>query len=431
MITIDDPNAFGTGYHYQFPELTAQEEYRAWYYGNFATLLPPSTIDNGFALFNESDRIDVPVLKIASDFYAAAAMAETPASTSDQESVQQWIKENVAMLDRALRRGAFYWSIHGLGVWTAEEGYIRAVDPLAYFRIGEEDQEDALVGHIIAYRYRETEDEGERLVHSQEEPNRVKVMKLIGETSTVQTFAYDGNIIQEALTGIEQSPITAICVAGTGDSWYGSVRTLVSGIISSLTNIDVSINRFTNKPVYIPANVYENIRLSLQDAVKVAPSLAQISAEFNKVVRPSISIDPESEPPMGSAEVLELTGHFESLRTKLDLFFLGSGLPPSSFGIGVGRGESGIAREKAQDAASSRVRAFRGDVSECLPRLAVAAGMPDSEVSFNWVTPPFEDRSKRQEELLNLLNAGVLNAEQVAIALGWEYIGGDGNGSGE
>ena len=108
----------------------------------------------------------------------------------------------------------------------------------------------------------------------------------------------------------------------------------------------------------------------------------------------------------------------------LDLFFIASGLPPSSFGIGIGRGESGFARERAQDAASSRARAYRRDLAECLPILVRAAGIPgNGKVSFNWSAPPFQDRSKRQQELLALEAQGIITKEQVASALGWEFMG--------
>ena len=420
MIIIDDPTAFGEGYSFEFPELREQEQYRQWYEGNIATLLPTSTIDNGFKLFNEEDRVNVPILKIASDFYAAAAVGEMPSASSESEEALEWLKTNTAMLDRALRRGTYYWSIHGLGVWTAEEGFIRAVDPLAYFRVGEPDQEDSLVGHILAYRYRQTEDDGERLVHSIDIPNRVKVIKLIGELSTVQIFRYDGTTVGDALTGVEASPVSAICVAGQGDSWYGSVQSLVSSIISSLTNIDVAINRFENRAKYYPAGVIDNVRQAVL-SLGMTATPEELSARLNNIVRPILTLGAnDEEPPMLSNELIELSGHFEALRTQLDLFFLGSGLPPSSFGIGVGRGESGIAREKAQDAASARVRAYRRDLAECLPNLAVNAGAPQEPLSFNWSAPPFEDRSKRQQEILALLTANVIDTEEARSALGWQ-----------
>ena len=181
MIILNDIEAFGPGYHFNFPEVAQQESYRDWYNQQYGTLLPAPTIDNGLKLFDSTDIIRASIFKMTSDFYASAVLSEPPAHSSESEEAIAWLMQNSASLDRALRRGTFYWSIHDLGVWTAEPGFIRAIDPNAYFRVGERDQPDALVGHIIAYRYREPESEDERLnAGIINIPNRIKVIKVSG-----------------------------------------------------------------------------------------------------------------------------------------------------------------------------------------------------------------------------------------------------------
>ena len=98
-------------------------------------------------------------------------------------------------------------------------------------------------------------------------------------------------------------------------------------------------------------------------------------------------------------------------------------MPVSSFGIGIGRGESGYAREKAQDASSSRIRAYRRDTADCFPGLCRAAGAPKAGMlSFNWATQPFVDKSVAQEWLLRLYQAGVITLDELREGLGYAPI---------
>ena len=207
-----------------------------------------------------------------------------------------------------------------------------------------------------------------------------------------------------------------------GSPGTGSVRDVASRLLISLTGLHSDIGRWRNRIQYLPSSVAENMRQTLM-AVSPDRSIVtarDIKAELESTVRPVVALDTsEEDPPMTASDVLELTGIFEEFRTLADLFFLGSGLPPSSFGIGIGRGESGVARERAQDAASSRARAYRRDLAECLPQLALAAGMPQAEVTFNWSAGPFEDRKARQQELLELKKEGIIDAAEVRAALGW------------
>ena len=285
--------------------------------------------------------------------------------------------------------------------------------------MGQPDQHDADVGHIIAYPYRQR-DLSELNVHATGlEPNRIKVIKMSQGVSTIQHFLLAGGIVGSAITGLEPAPIRAIVTAGMGDSWYGAAKPIAAALVSQFSNLEIELNRWYNRATYYSAGVGNSMREQLTNEGR-GLDLRAIKVMLDKTVRPVILLQGEDIAPINEVNAPQLESVFTAVRTLLDIFFMTSGIPPSSFGIGIGRGESGYAREKAQDAASANARAYRRDLTQGLPTLVKAAGFPQSgEVSFNWSAPPFQDRTSRQQELLSLLNAGVITKEEVRKALNW------------
>lgn len=434
---VPDIRAFGTGYHTQDLRKVQASERAEWYDARYdKTLLPPSSsIASGRALLADADIINLPIFQLASDFMANAVLGESPASSPNTQAQTAWVDENETMIDRALRRATRYWSIHDYAVFTAEPGYIRAIDPISYYRVGEPDQRDATVGHIIAYPYREPVldeiQQGEAVF--ERIPNRIRVDKVYpdGQGATTQVFEYDGaSIIGRALTGEESSPYTAVVTAGAGNAWYHGAKDLAARIILGISNVDQDLNRFRNRIRWYPNSVATDMtnevpqeqRIEIADngSVRVLNS-GEVKAKIERRIRPVVILSGDDTDPMDDgAGGIMLDAPFEQLRTALDLFFMTSGLPPSSFGIGVGRGESGVARERAQDAASARARAYRRDLTDGLPILCERAGAPaGGPIGFNWSAPPFQDMTARQQELLSLHSAGIVTATEVRNSLGW------------
>ena len=298
---------------------------------------------------------------------------------------------------------------------------ITAVDPVAYYRVGAPDQPDELVGHIIAFTWREKTIEELNTIHDTEIPNRMTVLKVSGGESRQEVFEYTEGIIGN-LIETEETAVTGICVAGHGESWYSDVQDLAARIMTEYTLIFDDLNRNRNRPIYLPASIRTDIEFALQTKGLEAVTAEDVAREIRKIIRPYITLTEEdSQFPEGlNDSTLDLEAPFEAYNTSLDLFFIGSGLPPSSFGIGIGRGESGYAREKAQDAATARARRYRQDISDCMPDMVVGMGAPaNGEYAFNWSSPPFQDRSAHQAEILGQLAANVITREEAREALGW------------
>lgn len=406
--------AFTPGFNTNFVEKNNDKRYLEWYDSKYNSLLPAPTIANGRKLYTLGHDLGLPLFKLASDFIADAVLNDLPTTTGSDE----FVAEYMPMIDKALRRGTRYWSILDRGVWTAEPGMMRAVNPQFYYRVGEPEQKDALVGHIIAYPYRERTASEQLLPAANLIANRIRVTKIVQGRAIVQTFMYTENsVVGQPVTGPEVSPITEVCTAGEGDSWYGGVKDLASQIIIEYTNSLQDINRFRNRTRFMPVSVANEIRNSLTMAGRQA-TLTQITNLWEDLIRPVVGLVEDDMKPESQRDVLDLSATFESFRSQLDLFFMASGVPPSSFGIGIGRGESGVAREKAEDAAAARARAYRRDLMECLPRMARAMGSTE-ELSFQWITSPFEKASEKLEEIMTLLAAGIISVEEARSALGW------------
>ena len=412
-------SAFTTGFQYRFVEVTNGLNWRDWYQGNYHTLLPASSsVDNGMSLIN-GQPIRYPLFRLTSDFYANAALGDMPTYSSENEALNQWMQENFASLDKVLRRGTHYWSIDDVAVFaTQADGSVEAINPLFYFRVGTPDVPDRLVGHILAIRY--TEKDANLQLHPEIKlpPNRCRVIKLRDGVATEQTFSYAPDIVGQPLTPEQPSPVTNICVAGGWDPWYGSAREVAAALIITLSVQGVQLNRYANRPLYVPMQIMDALR---QELPQPGATMSAAMAAFNNLTRPAIGISGMDDMKVGYGDLQEdFDSRSDYILTLWDSYFLSSGLPPSSFGIGIGRNASGLAREKAQDAASARVEAYRRDLAECLPTIIRGMGAPEGEITFNWSSPPFQTREGRVEEILSLYDRKLITPNEARLALGWQ-----------
>ena len=350
----------------------------------------------------------------------------------ENESADEWLKENFNMLRKALRRASRYWSWGDLGVLRSEvvDGFplITAVKPYNYFRVGEPETDDRLAGHVLAYRWREkTEDELKQGDAGHNHPNRITLIKVAQGESVREVYRFDGNVIQERIDE-EASTVTHVSVAGEGEPWYSGARTGAIRIMTLMTLIVKEISRFVNRTRYIPSSLvfqmFESVREQIGEDTQRNATL--ISEEFNKLIDPVVATPNVDQVPEESAVILQLTDMFEMLKHEQDLFSITSGVPPSAYGIGIGRGESGYAREKAMDAAAGRVNEYRNDILSSLPALCEGAGLsPEAKPSFRFITPAFQSKQAYTDIILAIEERQIISKKQAAEALGFEYEGTD------
>ena len=455
MIILPNIEAIGPGFNWNRELTYKQRRWWRWYEQiDYRDVFPANpTTSNGLALLGPApppnpkeleqnigrpgqrdypDLQIIPIHKLASDFIRHATISEAPIFSAQSETQSEWLADAMPSIFAAIRRATRYWSVHDLAVLTAEQDadgnpVVRAVDPISYVRIGQREQRDALVGHALIYPYRDPYGPEEDKVGVNETPNAVMVVKFMpGGENWVEHYEYSGTQIGRQKSR-ERSSIQAICVAGAGESWYDGSQDTAARIMIMLSLIHRAISRYENRTRYIPAEVASQIHDVIATAERGAGreppmDFRSITEMLEATANPVIAVGSGDVPPESPRDDLMLDYYFEAARTNLDLFWLLGGLTPSSFGIGVGRGESGVAREKAQDAAVSRARAYRRDLAECLPELCAGAGMPmveGSNVSFGWTSSPFENQQSRTENLVMLHREGIITREDARSWLGF------------
>ena len=420
VVSLDQ---FGPGFQFVFPRVTAEERWDKWYNSDFASLWPEPSIDNGLKLIKEQgDLITMPLFQIASDFYTEATVSERPAVSTDSEELRVWLEDNETELYKAIRRGVRKWSIKGrLILATHDDGTLREVDPTAYFRVGSFEDPDDLVGHVIAYRYYEYDELELKSPFSYRHPNRVRVIKYAPEQNinTVQVFGFAGHVIGEPMTGLEPAGISALCVGGDGDSWYGDAQRVAAQFMIRLTNNQRVLNLHDNRPLLLPQSILAN------NAPGDTRTNTQRLQAFRELISPVVTYHDEDK--VGSIGVVgkdyALVEARESLFQLATLYYLISGLPPSAFGINIGRNESGEARARAQDRAAARIRSLREDLSRCLPVLIKGMGAPEGDIKFSWRTSPFDNRDEREARILEMYSMDQLvgrNEARTLLGLGME-----------
>lgn len=310
---------------------------------------------------------------------------------------------------------------------VTDDNKLQAVKAYNYFRVGSYDDPDEVVGHIIAYVYYEPTKPNDLLdPHAYKSPNRIRVIKYKAETdtepeiNTTQTFIFSGDevsigTIGEPITPLEPAGITALCVLGQDDSWYDDAKRVVSQYMIRLTNNERVKNKADNRPLVVPNNITIASVYKTGENKTIEQTLTSIRDETD----PIIGIDPTYSGNFGFiGDNFDFASEQAGLEYLAQLGYIISGLPITSWGVNIGAGESGFAREKAQDNASARIRSLRLQISKCLPILINALGAPDGEVSFTWSTSPFEDRAAKANQLLSWYNAGLIDENEFREAVG-------------
>ena len=125
----------GPGFLWNFPRLRDELNWERWYNGQFDSLFPPATIDNGLSLLAWDDIIKINMPRVFSKFYEDAILSERPVVTGS-EAVIAWLAENGMQVWERIGRAVQQWSVFGLGVLTSyEDGTLRHIGSPNYFRL--------------------------------------------------------------------------------------------------------------------------------------------------------------------------------------------------------------------------------------------------------------------------------------------------------
>ena len=416
----------------QMPLYRNQELWQQWYDCNYQRLFPTPSFANGMKFLDGLNAlVKLPMFRIASDWIGNAAMSDMPNLSGVDDGQREWWNQNRFYVERALQRATDHWKILDYAVLVVEaDGALRAWDPKYYYRIGLPDNPDADVGHVLLMPWGEFSLSQQQQAQDTSEPNRITVVKIMDGASTVQTFQYNGGRIGQALTAPQASSVRAVFTAGEGDSWYGPAQDIVAAMCVNFSMALVELNHYTNRPRLLPSSSIDAIATAAGVSPGSPAGQRAIMRMLNEELLPILSAD-KDDVSVGMGELFDAPQQDDRRALNEyggDIFAMASGLTPSSFGIGIGRGESGVAREKAQDAAGAKIRRYRRQIESFMPDMARAMGMNESAegIKFSWIVPPFQTLEAREEQIRADFQAGLLTANEAREEMGRGAIeGGD------
>ena len=429
-VVITNPDAVKEGFsRAQFPLTWHQEHWARWYDADYTELFVGSdTMANGRAQLQKLNALpNIPVFRTASLLLTDAALSEMPAPSGATTEQQEWWEAQLPDIQRALQPAARQWGIYNLSVIAVETPQgapprLRSVDPRYYYRVGRLDERDAEVGHILMFPFREGDIQIDQSNQDGGVYNRITVVKVLPDKPpTTQTFEYAGSKIGRPITAEMPSTIQAVFTAGEGDSWYGGARDAAANLMIAAGMAIVELNQYANRVTYLHAQAATAIAQAVagsKENYNTERGRKAIIREFTETLRPYLILNPDEDPPGDSAMPPDMEGRFRLIETFADLFYMISRMTPNIFGIGIGRGESGVAREQGAQAASIAVRRYRGQLADVLGPACILMGMPGVKCGFVWPGPPFQSREAREEQVRLDWEAGLITRNEARADLG-------------
>lgn len=401
-VILQQPDAVGEGFIRNHPLTTAQRNWEQWYDDTYPPdFWPEPSMSNGLGQLTRGDTLRTyPIFRNASEFLADSIMSDLWELTGAEEEQEEWYEERDMMFEICGRRTAGFVSYLDFGVVAVEDDILYAVDPKDYYRIGQRELRDKDAGHIMLFPWIDMSDAEAKQGADSKPYNRIDVVKVLpGKPPTIQTFAYSGNQIGTPVTGVLPSKIKAVFTVGNGTSWYGGAQDAVAALMISYSMVAKILNDWANRPLYIPETVLRAMQATLRLPEGAPPEMDSIRELILDYYRPLFFFDSANDMVPGDAAIEPaLTAYFAligELREQIDIM---ATIPVTAFGIDVGKGESGIAREKSMGAASAKVRRIRKQIARVFKYASEIMGAPGGAIPFEWEVPPYQSQEERDEQ---------------------------------
>ena len=237
--------------------------------GQFDTLFPPASIDNGRSLLAWDDIIKINMPRVFSQFYEDAILSERPVVTGD-DTVIAWLAEYGMQVWERIGRAVQQWSIFGLGVMVSyQDGTLRHIGSPNYFRVGDFVDDDLQVGHVIAYPYAELSASQSNNPGALRPPNRLRIIRYMSteNINDVTTYGFQGSapdgyggVVQGIIEPTRPAGITHLATFGYNDSWYADAKDLMARLMLRLSLGDRELNRFLNRITLVPQGILSDLK---------------------------------------------------------------------------------------------------------------------------------------------------------------------------
>ena len=411
------------GFLWNFPRLREELNWERWYKGQFDTLFPPASIDNGRSLLAWDDIIKINMPRVFSKFYEDAILSERPVVTGS-EPVIAWLAENGMQVWERIGRAVWQWSIFGLGVMTSyQDGTLRYIGSPNYFRVGDFVDDDLQVGHVIAYPYAELSVSQANNPGAIRPPNRLRIIRYMptANINDVTVYAFQGSapdgyggVVGNIVEATRPAGITHLATFGYNDSWYADAKDLMARLMLRLSLGDRELNRFLNRITLVPPGILSDLKGRGDTRTDT-----EVYQAFTSLVNPSLSDDGESGTIGRVQEDLSTEETARMVELIGNLLMMTTGVPPSVQGTGISPDASGTARDKAQDPAKARVSHLRRHLAVAIPLLIAGMGAPAGEITVGWPGVPFEDTTAKHAGLRADFTSGIASLEEVRPGLGY------------
>lgn len=440
MDGLYDVRQIGNGFNFLIPRLIELDRWSGMYEGNVTLLLPDGTVANGADFFDHNkDLIALKLGHMSSEYYVDGVLGNGYAISGADSAIASYEKDFKRRLYKASVDAITNWSWSGLGVYALkEDGHVIAPDPRSYFTIGELYAEDEDRIHVLLLRYFQPDDPTQY-----RDLNRLRFMPA-NRCLAVFYFPKEGIsyqqlyevrsdvIMGDPIGPVQKSDIIAIYTIGAYDSWYSDAESIWSELLIRETNNKRILNLDDQSPFVWPSGAktaMQNLRSPIygvngellanvlpgldigknpsdQDYLNylyrfVAPGLFLDTADIGKYGR--------AEPNYAHEAAMNQTKHL------YDLFSLLSGVALTSFGYGLGAGESGEAREQAQTRAATRASNVRLKIEIVLNKIAEAAGY---RITHAFKEPPFVNRAEFSRQFIERWNAGIYTLDEIREIFG-------------
>ena len=351
---------------WQWHRIRYTQENRELYRGDFRSLLEgrPKTAENGLAILQVEDAVTQNWPKRVTEFYVNALFSELPILQGDNEALQAWLDDRGKEVLDASEIAVVEHSIGGYGVLrVTSEGNVVTPRSQDYFPVVSVNDRRTIVGHVLAYPYRQEELDGNiarrgyRLI-----PDRLRV-NLFDDfgTNTQVTFELAGVTIGRQLSVDTPTDTLGMWAFGDGSDAYRDIRPLVGALLISETLGGYTLAQFANPILQGPG-----------------VGIAQLTKGGNveaRIARGGLAPRAKEDPPY---EWLRpepaMDQYLEYQQRLIDEIRTHAGLPPSVDGQDVGRAKA----ERHESASCSR------------PWRRCAGYAATWSASSRWWWPPWE-----------------------------------------
>jgi len=354
--------------------------------------------------------VRVPMFSQCTSFHRGGTLGVPPVFLSPNAARQAWLDLNKDEIYKALLRAFKHWPETGNFVLAVERTpaglYLRDVDPRNYFKVVDIRNPENVVGHVLAWPWRQVEPQVDLQTHHAQPDDRLTVVKLAPDFGVNERteYEYSAGGIGQALA--HSAPSEFVWVAQ-----FGQDRSLYEGAEQAVQQICV-LKSFQAMVQYVWG--FPTVALP-----HGAPNQWTHNPRGSVVRRDAVGDGGEH------AEYLQLEDNHATwealLRQHWNTAHEALKIPPSVTGVDNGGATSGIMVARMQADAKQQALELRQHIIRVLPEVidALDPANAGAEMTIEWPVEPYVSQDPLPH-LFELVQNGVITPEEARPFFGFE-----------